>query len=51
MRENQEFAAKGAKTSAPHLQGKIRARFEPVKKAYEAFLAQEVPGEVVQVKE
>jgi tetratricopeptide (TPR) repeat protein len=36
--ENDEFTAKGGGVAQPHLQGKIRARYEPAKKAYEAFL-------------
>jgi tetratricopeptide (TPR) repeat protein len=35
--ENDAFAARGG-GAMPHLQGKIRARYEPAKKAYEAFL-------------
>lgn len=36
--ENDAFTAKGGGVALPHLQGKIRARYEPAKKAYETFL-------------
>ena len=38
IRENDEFAAKGAGTSAAGLNRRILERFEPVKKGYEDFL-------------
>jgi tetratricopeptide (TPR) repeat protein len=37
--ENDAFTAKGGGVALPHLEGKIRARYEPARKAYEAFLA------------
>jgi tetratricopeptide (TPR) repeat protein len=39
IRENQEFAAKGAGVSAAALNQRIRKRFEPVRKAYDDFIA------------
>lgn len=39
LAENAEFTAKGGGLPQAQLQGKIRARYEPAKKAYEAFLA------------
>ncbi|MEY2408986.1 MAG: hypothetical protein QOF48_1656 [Verrucomicrobiota bacterium] len=39
MKENQDLAKKGQGLDRPQLQAKIAARFEPVKKAYETFLA------------
>ena len=39
IRENAEFSAKGAGTPAPDLNRRIKERLEPVKKAYEEFLA------------
>jgi tetratricopeptide (TPR) repeat protein len=39
IRDNQAFAAKGAGTPAPELNQRIRTRLEPVRKAYENFIA------------
>jgi tetratricopeptide (TPR) repeat protein len=39
IRENQEFAAKGAGVSSAALNDRIRKRFEPVRKAYDDFVA------------
>ncbi len=39
IRENQEFVAKGAGVSAAALNDRIRKRFEPVRKAYDDFVA------------
>jgi tetratricopeptide (TPR) repeat protein len=38
IRENQEFAAKGAGIPAAELNQRIRRRFEPVRQAYEDFI-------------
>ena len=38
IRDNQQFAAKGAGEPGPQLNRRIRERFEPVRKAYEDFL-------------
>lgn len=38
IRENQEFAAKGAGVTAAALNERIRARFEPIRKAYDDFV-------------
>jgi tetratricopeptide (TPR) repeat protein len=38
IRENQEFAAKGATVPKAGLSGRIRARLEPVRQAYEDFI-------------
>jgi len=38
IRENQAFAAKGAGVPSEQLNERIRARFEPVRKAYEDFI-------------
>jgi tetratricopeptide (TPR) repeat protein len=38
IRQNQEFAAKGAEIPAGELNRRIRARFEPSRKAYEDFI-------------
>jgi len=38
IRENNEFAAKGAGASADELRRRIRKRFDPVRQAYEDFL-------------
>ncbi len=38
IRDNQEFAARGAGIPAPELNRRIRERFEPVQKGYEDFL-------------
>jgi tetratricopeptide (TPR) repeat protein len=38
IRQNQEFAAKGAAIPAAELNRRIRARFEPSRKAYEDFI-------------
>ena len=40
IRDNAEFAAKGAGTPAPELNRRIRERFAPVRKGYEDFLQQ-----------
>lgn len=40
IRDNAEFAAKGAGTSAPELNKKIRERFAPVRNGYEKFIEQ-----------
>ena len=40
IRDNAEFTAKGAGTSAPELNRKIRERFAPVRKGYEQFIEQ-----------
>jgi len=39
IRENQEFVAKGAGVPSATLNQRIRARFEPVRKAYDEFIA------------
>jgi tetratricopeptide (TPR) repeat protein len=39
IRADQEFAAKGAGAPADELNRRIRARFEPVRKAYDDFIA------------
>jgi tetratricopeptide (TPR) repeat protein len=39
IRDNQEFAAKGAGVPDAEMNRRIRARFEPVRKAYEDFVA------------
>lgn len=40
IRENDEFAAKGAGIPKPELNNRIRQRFEPIRKAYQDFLKQ-----------
>ncbi|HEY2081192.1 MAG TPA: hypothetical protein VGI88_00280 [Verrucomicrobiae bacterium] len=40
IRQNEEFAAKGAAIPAAELNRRIRSRFEPCKKAYEDFIQQ-----------
>jgi tetratricopeptide (TPR) repeat protein len=40
IRENEEFAAKGAGIPRPELNRRIRNRFEPIREAYQAFLRQ-----------
>lgn len=40
IRDDQEFAAKGAGTPSRELNERIRRRFEPVRRAYEQFLLQ-----------
>ena len=39
IRENQQFVAQGAGVSSAALNRRIRARFEPVRKAYDDFIA------------
>jgi tetratricopeptide (TPR) repeat protein len=39
IKENHDLAAKGLGLDGPELRVKIKARFEPVKKAYETFIA------------
>ena len=38
IRDNQEFAAKGAGISEAEMSRRIRERFEPIRKAYESFI-------------
>src|SRR6185369_4480945 len=38
IQDNEKFAAQGAGLSQPEMKRKIKARFEPIKQAYEDFL-------------